>query len=74
MARSSTWRRSGAAAWQVAFESGDERDDGLAQPPTAIVYWPMLNEPYPWRTMAYVVRSTRAGTAGFLRELEQQAV
>jgi ABC-type antimicrobial peptide transport system permease subunit len=35
------------------------------------VYWPMLNESYRWRTMAYAVRSTRVGTPGFLRELEQ---
>ena len=50
---------------------GDERDDGLNQPATAIVYWPMLNESYRWRTMAYAVRSNRVGTPGFLRELEQ---
>jgi putative ABC transport system permease protein len=50
---------------------GNERDDGLTQPPTAIVYWPMLNESYRWRTMAYAVRSSRVGTPGFLRELEQ---
>jgi putative ABC transport system permease protein len=50
---------------------GAERDDGLNQPPTTIVYWPMLNESYRWRTMAYAVRSTRVGTPGFLRELEQ---
>ena len=50
---------------------GDERDDGLNQPATAIVYWPMLNESYRWRTMAYAVRSDRVGAPGFLRELEQ---
>jgi predicted permease len=50
---------------------GNERDDGLTQPPTAIVYWPMLNESYRWRTMACAVRSSRVGTPGFLRELEQ---
>jgi len=50
---------------------GDEYDDGLNRPATAIVYWPMLNESYRWRTMAYAVRSTRVGTPGFLRELEQ---
>jgi predicted permease len=56
---------------EIVGVTGDERDDGLAQPPTAIVYWPMLNERYPWRTMAYAVRSSRVGTPGFLRELEQ---
>ena len=50
---------------------GDERDDGLNQPATAIVYWPLLNDSYEWRTMAYAVRSTRAGTASFLREVQQ---
>jgi putative ABC transport system permease protein len=50
---------------------GDERDDGLNHPATAIVYWPMLNESYRWRTMAYAVRSNRVGTPGFLHELQQ---
>jgi putative ABC transport system permease protein len=56
---------------EIVGVTGNERDDGLNQPPTAIVYWPMLNESYRWRTMAYAVRSTRVGTPGFLRELEQ---
>ncbi len=56
---------------EIVGVTGDERDDGLAQPPTAIVYWPMLNERYEWRTMAYAVRSSRVGTPGFLRELER---
>ena len=50
---------------------GEERDDGLNQPATSIVYWPMLNETYRWRTMAYAVRSTRVGTPGFFGELER---
>ncbi len=56
---------------EIIGVSGNERDDGLTQPPTQIVYWPMLNESYRWRTMAYAVRSTRVGAPGFLRELEQ---
>jgi predicted permease len=56
---------------EIIGVSGNERDDGLAQPPTPIVYWPMLNESYRWRTMAFAVRSTRVGTPGFVRELEQ---
>ena len=59
-----TWR-------EIVGVTGAERDDGLAQPPTAIVYWPMLNERYQWRTMAYAVRSSRVGKQGFLGELEQ---
>jgi len=64
MQRGAPWR-------EIVGVSGAERDDGLNQPPTAIVYWPMLNESYRWRTMAYAVRSSRVGTPGFLRELEQ---
>jgi putative ABC transport system permease protein len=56
---------------EIIGVSGNERDDGLTQPPTQIVYWPMLNESYRWRTMAFAVRSTRVGTPGFVRELEQ---
>ena len=56
---------------EIIGVSGNERDDGLTQPPTQIVYWPMLNETYRWRTMAYAVRSSRVGAAGFVRELEQ---
>ena len=48
----------------------DERDDGLNQPATPIVYWPMLNNSYESRRMAYAVRSSRAGAATFLRELQ----
>jgi ABC-type antimicrobial peptide transport system permease subunit len=51
--------------------TGNERDDGLARRPTPIVYWPLLNERYEWRTMAYAVRSRRVGTPGFVRDLEQ---
>ena len=50
---------------------GNERDDGLNKPATAIVYWPLLNDSYQRRTMAYAVRSARAGTAAFVRELQQ---
>jgi predicted permease len=56
---------------EIIGVSGKELDDGLTQPPTAIVYWPMLSESYRWRTMAYAVRSTRVGAPGFVRELEQ---
>jgi hypothetical protein len=56
---------------EIVGVSANERDDGLTQPPTSIVCWPMLSESYRWRTMAYAVRSTRVGTPGFLREIEQ---
>jgi putative ABC transport system permease protein len=64
MQRDAPWR-------EIVGVVGDERDDGLSQPPTPIVYWPMLSESFRWRTMAYAVRSPRVGAPGFLRELEQ---
>ena len=62
--RANPWR-------EIVGVVGDERDDGLNQPATAIVYWPMLNDSYRRRTMAYAVRSNRVGSPGFLRELQQ---
>jgi putative ABC transport system permease protein len=56
---------------EIVGVTGDERDDGLNHPPTPIVYYPMLNESYRWRTMAYAVRSSRVGAPGFFRELER---
>jgi predicted permease len=56
---------------EIAGVVSAERDDGLNQSATPIVYWPMLNEIYRWRTMAYAVRSTRVGAPGFSRELAQ---
>jgi predicted permease len=59
-------------AWyEVVGVVGQERDDGLNQPPTSIVYWPMLNEIYTTSTMSYAVRSTRVGSPGFLAELRR---
>ena len=59
---------------EVVGVVGDERDDGLNRPATAIVYWPLLNGSYRrpiGRPMAYAVRSTRVGTAGFLSDLHR---
>jgi predicted permease len=64
-------RSSPAHPWrEIVGVVGDERDDGLDKPPTAIVYWPLLNDSYQRQTMAYAVRSSRVGTPGFLRELQ----
>ena len=57
--------------YEIVGVSGDERDDGLNRPATAMVYWPMLNEVYQLRTMSYAVRSSRVGAPGFLKELQQ---
>jgi predicted permease len=57
--------------YEIVGVSGNERDDGLNQPPTAIVYWPMVNDIYMRTTIAYAVRSSRVGARGFLGELQQ---
>ena len=56
---------------EIVGVTGEERDDGLNHAATAIVYWPMMSEGYRWRTMIYAVRSSRVGTPGLVRELEQ---
>jgi hypothetical protein len=65
-------RGSGGDQWyEIVGVAGVERDDGLNHPPAAIVYWPMLNDTYERRTMAYAVRSDRVGAPGFLPELRR---
>ena len=65
-------RASVARPWrEVVGVVGNERDDGLNHPPTPMVYWPMLNDTYSRRNLAYAVRSERVGDPGFLRELQQ---
>jgi predicted permease len=62
----------GERPWrEVVGVVGDERDDGVNHPATPIVYWPLLNDSYQQRTVAFAVRSNRVGTAAFQRELEQ---
>ncbi len=56
---------------------GDERDDGVAQAAPMIVFWPFLmnqfwgNSPFVQRTMGYAIRTTRADSAGLLKEVQQ---
>ena len=57
--------------YEIVGVVGDERDDGLNKPATKVVYWPMVTDNHRWRTMAFVVRSARVGTPGFVHELEQ---
>ena len=56
---------------------GDERDNGMAQPAPAIVYWPVVIKDF-WepgtitrRALSYAVRSERLRSPTFLKELQQ---
>ena len=65
-------RNRGDRPWhEIVGVVGNERDDGLNQPATAMVYWPLLHESYEERTVAFAVRSTRVGTPGFVGELQR---
>jgi predicted permease len=57
--------------YEIVGVVGDEHDDGLNQPATGIVYWPLVNDGYGQSTISYAIRSSRTGTPGFLRELRQ---
>lgn len=55
---------------------GDLRNDGVDREVPATIYWPaMIHNPwrgtYTPRAVTFVVRSLRAGTQSFLREVQQ---
>jgi len=56
---------------------GDERDAGVDKPASSIVYWPILMDNFSGNpimirsTLAYMIRSTRTGSSGFLNEVRQ---
>jgi predicted permease len=50
----------------------DVRENGLQEKAPEIVYWPPLTEnPDAMRTITFAIRSDRAGTESFLREIHQ---
>jgi predicted permease len=62
---------------EIIGVTGDERDDGVDHPAPTCVYWPLLVAPF-WgfperieRDPAFAVRSTRAGSASLLKEVER---
>jgi predicted permease len=70
-----TWR-------EVVGVVGDMRDDGLNQKAPTVAYWPLLmtnftpnpdNKVFVQRGLAYVVRSSRTGSEGFVNELGRAA-
>jgi predicted permease len=71
-------RETPSAPWrEVIGVAGDERDDGVNQKATTIVYWPLMNRKL-WgqdlmaqRGEIFALRSTRTGSAGFLNEVRQ---
>ena len=59
----------------------DVRDDGMAQPPPALVYWPQVtlafwegmapDQVQTWQGSGIAIRSGRLGTPGFIEEVER---
>ena len=71
-------RNSPSNPWrEVVGVVADEHDDGLAKPPTPIVYWPLIMDDYfnmktyVQRNLAFAVRSGRMGSSGFMGELQR---
>ncbi len=62
---------------QIVGVVGDERDDGVARPAPTIVYLPLRTKAFQQeadsvqRSMAFVVRTTRLASPGFLREIQE---
>ena len=67
-----------AGPWrEIIGVVGNERDEGVERPASTTVYWPLLTKGF-WgpevqvrRTVTYVVRSSRTGSEGFLKEIRQ---
>ena len=72
-------RRSTQSPWyEIVGVVGNERQDGATKPAPTIVYWAMLNgddqDPrgiYVQRSLAYVIRSSRLESPGFMGEVQQ---
>ncbi|MDD1713557.1 MAG: ABC transporter permease, partial [Methanoregulaceae archaeon] len=62
---------------EIVGVAGNERDDGVDQKAPTVVYWPLLRKDF-WqfpmsveRAPALAIRSSRAGSAGFIKEIER---
>jgi putative ABC transport system permease protein len=73
-------RRSPQSPWyEIVGVVGNERQDGATRPAPTIVYWPMLTRDSAEdvksinivRSLAYVIRSSRLRSPGFLGEVQQ---
>ena len=60
---------------EVVGVAADVRDDGVSEPASTSVYWPMLMSHFESddvevrRTLGYAIRSPRAGSESFLKEI-----
>lgn len=71
-------RESPKSPWrEVIGVVGNERDNGMDRPAPTIAYWPMMIDNF-WgervnvrRTIAYAIRSSRAGSVSFLDEIRR---
>ncbi len=69
-------RTSTAEDWrEVIGVVADVRDDGVEQKAASIVYWPILQKNAggvnPVRSLAYVIRTQRAGSSALRQEIQQ---
>lgn len=71
-------RRTSKTRWiEIVGVVGNERDNGATRPAPATIYWPMKTidmiggDSYVQRSAAYVVRSSRLQSPGFLSEVQQ---
>jgi predicted permease len=62
---------------EVVGVVGDTYNDGVDKPPTTIVYWPVLeaqfegSKDFVSRGVTFVLRSSRAGSAAFMSEVQR---
>jgi predicted permease len=62
---------------EIVGVAGDVHDDGVNQPAPTSVYWPIMMDRYEGqkemvrRDMAFTIRSSRAGSEAFMKEVQQ---
>jgi predicted permease len=63
---------------EIVGVAQDVHDDGVDKPVSSAVYWPALMEPFEGqkirvqRGVAFVIRSPRAGSQAFMKEVQEQ--
>ncbi|MDP8981639.1 MAG: ABC transporter permease [Acidobacteriota bacterium] len=71
-------RESHADPWrEIVGVVSDERDDGLDKKAPTMALWPILmndfagDRPFVFRSVAFMIRSSRSGSDSFIKELQQ---